>query len=404
MTRAIVSVCTIISFFFLNSLFSLGNYLSVSKSAFTLVILFFLGSLFISTGIAALRFKIAYDTVFKFSLLVFSLCVLWPLFRSIVVNEPIEYLPSFLRYSSYFLFFVVAYSLAKFGYLTLASLDVLVLLVLVTLFVFGMKQVANDDLVFMNSAYRLSSLYGANPAGLALSALAISIYCFTRMVSEGGLIKIYWLLATLVAFYLMYATHSRQAIVTFMLVAFLVLFVKYGLWGKLVILAMAIQSFSLFIWLVFTTDFFPRFTLTFTQAGLDSSTGKRLEIIYTSISHLTISDWFLGIGLGGFNIYWAGITGELGVAAHNDYLLFFVEGGVFSFLMYVFFIVIAVMVLFTRSIGDFRYALSFSVFLAIPVMSFLNNPYYYPQTMGLVMLILGVVLGGIRRNDVYISK
>ncbi|MGC6728075.1 hypothetical protein ACP0GO_26650, partial [Escherichia coli] len=57
-----------------------------------------------------------------------------------------------------------------------------------------------------------------------------------------------------------------------------------------------------------------------------------------SYEHLDVNDLIYGIGLGGFNHFYYKISGEIGVAAHNDFFLFFVEGGVIALFFYCLFL------------------------------------------------------------------
>lgn len=57
----------------------------------------------------------------------------------------------------------------------------------------------------------------------------------------------------------------------------------------------------------------------------DSSTHTRISIITQSYEHLDVNDLIYGIGLGGFNHFYYKISGEIGVAAHNDFFLFLLK-------------------------------------------------------------------------------
>ena len=54
------------------------------------------------------------------------------------------------------------------------------------------------------------------------------------------------------------------------------------------------------------------------------------------MQELSLSQFFTGIGLGGFNEFFYLATKHTDVAAHNDYLLMLVEGGVISLIIYLY--------------------------------------------------------------------
>lgn len=337
----------------------------------------------------------------------FFFLVMYPLVVSITVNSPVEYLASFLRYVSYlFVFFLFYFSASRYLFKENDIYNVFAIITIVSL-IFAIYQVLAGKMIYLNGANRLSSIYGATPAGFALLMLLFSTFFFSSLIAKGVTNKSSLVTFTLffLSLLMMYGTQSRQALVTFFGVAFIILLLRAKWVFKIAtVLTMLITSYG-FYWVFINTNYFPRITDMLLRDGTDGSTQTRLNIISGSISNLDFMESIFGIGLGGFNHYYYGITGELGVAAHNDYLLFYTEGGYLGLASYV-------ILSFGGSIfwyQSFRkhgdcFLIPLSIYLSIIVLSFLNNPFYYPQVMTLLFSVLGVYFFRYREYNFLVSN
>ncbi|HHR6142251.1 TPA: O-antigen ligase family protein [Providencia alcalifaciens] len=367
---------------------------SIDRSAALLIITITLSSLnFLIISYYFISLEKIPVQIFIFSL--FSLGIfIFPLIVSIVRNHPIEYIPSAFRYISYIFTFLSFFWAAKLNIVNIKNLYVVTSFILIVCTIFSTLQVLNAELPFMNGAHRLSSIYGPTPAGFALLMLFCalfysSVYFFEEAIKNKKIIFLFALLST----YQMYATQSRQALITLFVFIFFFLIVKSSWLFKLIYTFVIVIAAFIFHWVLMNTSIFPRITDMLTRSDTDSSTQTRKNIIDVALSNLNDIDNFLGIGLGGFNQFYYSKTGEFGVAAHNDLLLFYVEGGYISFLSYILFLIAGIFLWFKAyKRYSKRFLVPLSLFVGIYIFSFLNNPYYYPQTQVLMCAVLGVYL------------
>lgn len=388
-----------------NVFFAVGFFISISS----LPTLFFLipgGALNVLSCIIALPILLLLLILnggYKFPcdklLIVAQVCLIFIYFLgvsvSLVSNDFFELFASAIRYFSYFIFFIVAYNLSLSGHLTIKKFDKFIVFLVMVLLFFSVYQILSGTRPFMNGAYRLSSIFGPTPAGFALVLLFCSIYLWHRR----NVARYYeFLFISSVAMVLL--VHSRQAIVTVFISIFLILFLKSKLHKKIAYLLIFSLFVLLFYWVVLNTDFLPRFTDMLTRDGVDGSTLTRIRIFETVVNSLDYYEKVFGVGLGGFNHFYGDITGKLGVAAHNDFLLFYIETGAVGLILYVIYLFTLLLFSFRRSNEntdrDFK-SVMFVLYVSFPVMSFINNPYYYPQVQWLILTFIGILLGHEKR-------
>lgn len=340
-------------------------------------------------------------TIF-FIFLVFSGIVLHPLLISVMSNQFVEYAPSVLRLTSYFLVFISFYYLSLRGLITFKSLfKAMAFLVLVCL-LFSIRQIINDDLIFMNGANRLSSIYGATPAGLALLMLFFSVFFLGVLLYEKKSInRLISLMFLMFSLFMLIGTHSRQGLITFLLIFAMMMLIRASYYWRLIAVISIVFIFFTMYWLVLNTDYFPRLQGMLLSPEFDSSTQTRIDILSVALSNLNGLEYIFGIGLGGFNRFYYSIVGELGVAAHNDFLLFYVEGGVISIFSFIIFILISSFYWMRsyRELGG-RYMLPYTIFLSVYILSFLNNPFYYPQVQFLSAAVLAYYVAQVKLRRV----
>jgi len=355
----------------------------------SLLMSFLLLGLYIFTEYRPVRLVYGGVPIFLF----FGFSVVIPLVVSVVVNSPIEYAATTFRTVAYFMFLYVVWALSKEGYFNFSGLYNVVSILVLFCAVIGGLQIASGNLVDMNGANRLSSIYGKTPAGFALLMLLVSSFywgCFLSRRIERRRFQSFMFFCG--ATIMMFMTHSRQALATLFLLIFFLMWLRSGkLMRVVVILLLVLVSYGLF-WVVVNTEMAPRIALLFDRGLSDGSSQTRLAIIQNSLAALYGMEKIVGVGLGGFNHFYAGVSGELGVAAHNDYLLFYVEGGVLSLFNFVLITFFGLFYFLRKAAQDDIFYVPLSVYISISFLSFLNNPLYYAQTQVLAFSIYGYFL------------
>lgn len=328
-----------------------------------------------------------------FVLICFIFIIIIPAIVGILQNSIIETMPNFLRFCTYVFSFFFFYFFSYANLYTIRNLDRTIKFISVVLLIFSIVQVARDEMIYMNGAYRLSSIYGLTPAGFALITLVFSVYFYSQIYvkKNGGNYSLVPLIFFMINTIMMAMTQSRQSLMTLILLIGMFHFLRSKKLYK--IITLFIISFLMygFYWLVVNTDLFPRLTQMLFNYASDSSTHTRITIITKSYEHLGLENIIYGIGLGGFNQFYYGVSGDLGVAAHNDFFLFFVEGGVLSLFFYCS-LLIGGAFFWLNAIkrGGETYFTPFLIFCALYILSFLNNPFYYPQVQVIGAALMGI--------------
>lgn len=324
--------------------------------------------------------------------------VMYLLIVSILRNRPDEYIPTFLRYTSYLIVFGIGYINTKLHRLNRIEITKLLSIGFYIALFFGILEIATGNLAYFNSSFRATGNFSEHSTGYSLFLFVLLIY----FINEYRLTKkFYFVLLVIGSFILLYLSQSRTLIILSILVYPLSKFILYEK------LSYKIYTFVgiiiLFISLYFVIPMFLSDTRLFTiyqilfDGKVDGSTQTRIFIITESLSHLTTIDEIIGIGLGGFNDYFYSITGRLGVAAHNIYLQLYVEGGWIGLLLFVFLqlgVVKKMKSSYRNKNHKQKYLLEMglALFLGIEILGFLLNAHYYYQSQLLFMLILGFII------------
>ena len=153
---------------------------------------------------------------------------------------------------------------------------------------------------------------------------------------------------------------------------------------------------------MFNFDFQPRLKnmlfLSSNYGQVDSSSKTRFDIIDNSLAAIDEKDVVFGKGLGMFNSFYSEVGDKEGVAAHNNYLLFFIEGGIIALITYLLFEFIMLFNLFRAIKNNFRLKhesdkklifAAATVFIGIEFLGFLLNNYYFYQSEIIIWLLLG---------------
>lgn len=367
-----------------------ADFVGVDKSVITVMLSFTLSASLLGLYLLTEKnvVKLPVNVIYLMFFLLFSICI--PLLISITVNGIIEYSATILRTISYFIFMYLTYALSKHGYIKFKDIyNVFILLVLICAVVGGV-QILTGNLINMNGANRLSSIYGGTPAGFALLMLLSSSFFYGCLFSKTLNLNKYKVMFFFVASTsMMLLTHSRQALFTLFLLVFFLYWLRSSRYKKVFVIFILLSISSAFYWIVINTELLPRIAILFEVGLSDGSSQTRFSIINSSLNGLSGVQKIIGIGLGGFNHFYDDITGKLGVAAHNDYLLFYVEGGWLSFISFIFITFYGLFYFLKQTKYNDIFYVPLAVFLSISFLSFLNNPLYYAQTQVLAFSIYG---------------
>ncbi|MCK0144098.1 O-antigen ligase family protein [Arenibacter sp. F26102] len=333
---------------------------------------------------------------------VFLILITWVFFIGLFFNSPIEILPSFLRFYMYFLLALLTYNFIKNN--GLGVFDKKMKIFTLSLFLiacgFGFYEAFFMEITFMNGAYRYSGSFLKHPlADSMFLAMVILLWFEYFVMPKKSFLNVFGLL---LLFYLFINTHSRMPLVFLFFSFFLYYFLKEKRVIKFfkVIAGITVVLISLYF-LITKTEISPRLrTMVLSEKSFkDPSTNTRFTIIENTISNMDTFENIFGIGLGGFNNFYEGVSGKSGVAAHNNFLLFYTEGGIIGLIIFLFYQLVLVLVLFQfirkpPMIGskiNYRRLIFVSVFL-MEICSFLLNNYYFFTSQAIVFILVGLLI------------
>lgn len=361
-----------------------------------IVILFFSCLIFI---LIDSRFpKIKKGTTFY----VIAIIYLFTWLISVLRNEPTEWIPSFLRYGSYLLLFALVYKYTILKKITrLFVTQVCVTMLLITA-LFGLKELMGGNVTFVNGAYRVHGNFLSHLGYGMMLFVTLNYLLNVEVIGRRiGLSLLFYLGVFLFGLYMMNSAQSRMLTVSILFVNIL----AYWLFSKNIANKIKVALISVILvvagyYFVLNTEYFPRIREALVVDATDPSTLYRFFIINETFKAMKFIDYLVGIGMGGFNMFFYRATGELGVAAHNNYLLWLVEGGIGVFAMFIFFqikfIIDTVSIRKRHSenkeIRKLAFA-TFSIFVGIEVFGFLLNPHYFYQVESFAVIVYGYFFG-----------
>ena len=334
----------------------------------------------------------------------FSLVLLMGV-NSIVQLRFDEVTPSLLRFLNYFLIFNFSYFAIKNRGIELfeKSINFFLNLSIFTCLLFGFLEIAMGDIQFLNGAYRLSGSFKFHQLAFGMYLFCVITMVFVLKITSNKVLakhRLWYMLILALLIFLFVKVHSRMLFISLGASFFVVYFIAYKSAFKR--FNMLLFSFILIVVLIvsiFNFGFQPRikeFLMATKTEKIDSSSKTRLDIIENSTKNLTVIEHISGIGLGRFNKFYEKFTGKDGVAAHNNFLLFLIEGGVISLLYYVSFLGITFYMLSqklvqTKNITSRKAILvALILFVGIELLGFLLNNYYFYQSEIIVWSFLGV--------------
>ena len=318
-----------------------------------------------------------------------------------------DVIPSFLRFINYVGIFIIGYNIKKEYHPSycIQILNPFILLSVISCLGFGLFEIYIGDIQYLNNAYRLSGSFKFHQLAFGMYLFTI-ITCilFLKYNSQDKIIKkIIFGVVLALLLYLFMRVHSRllslSLFTTLLAVSFIgtkQLLVKV----KIITATMFLLVTGLF--LMFNFDFQPRLKnllLSKNNSGfVDSSSKTRLDIINNSLAAIDNVDVLIGKGLGTFNSFYEKAGSKKGVAAHNNYLLFFIEGGILALAAFILFEFIMMIKFFKIIKNSYKIKhetdkkllfAAATLFIGIEFLGFLLNNYYFYQSETVIWLLLG---------------
>lgn len=319
-------------------------------------------------------------------------------------NQPQEWIPSLLRFVNYGLVFYVTYWFFKHNQLGLQHVSAIVTVLLVIAVLGGFYEILTGQVRLANGAYRVAGHYDHHHLGYGLLMFVLLTYSLNVQIIGNGnpLSKLFHFGLFICGMYMFINSHSRMLTVSFFATNFLAYIFTSGNIKRVLSSGFVFLIFSVVAYyLVMFTQLFPRIREMLMVNRVDHSTLYRIFIIKSSTDAMSTLDYLIGIGMGGFNMFFYRATGEDEVAAHNDYLLWLVEGGALMLLFYLIFQYKVVMEIIRkakkaiqRSKSAYRLGVSsFVLFVGIEIFGFLLNPHYFYQSENIIFFVMGAFLG-----------
>ena len=370
-----------------------SNLLPVAQTINILVV-------FLCMGLALINLMSNRYFINSVPLLFMCLCVGNMFISGLIQNSLLEIIPTAIRYCLYLFTANLCYFLVKnqgiASYYNVIKSFNRVGIVLTVSFV--CLEVLLNDVDYLNGAYRVAGSFKKHQLGEAMFVFILLIYniFLSKRDFKNNIIS-------LVLLIILFSTQSRALIGVIFCVGMLYYILKLKSLWKLVV-GLAIISLILIgaYYVIIYTDILPRFkVMLLSDDGMyDSSTLERVEIMENSLNNIKGVFQYIGIGIGGFQQFYYDITGRDAVAAHNNYLLFYIEGGYISLIAYILFQVTlgASIIKRLRISNSPIVGITFFFFMGITVMSFLLNNYYFYCSETMVWSSIGAYLGFLRRE------
>jgi len=366
--------------------------------------------LFSSLLFINISFLIIYISSFGLSINIFSrlyiyaiFLVVIQLFCSILVNTIDEWLPSLIRYCLYLSTFAIFYIGFYNKIIKINLLSITITILALTLILGSFVEIVSGNVQFLNGSYRVSGNFNGHHLAFALACFVNMNYLLHVNFKQFDLIRIILLILLFVVFFM---SHSRLLLFSLFFSNFFVIYLlKNEIYLKFLYLMLSIVLFSFLVFLISSTDLMPRMSELIFSDKIDSSTLYRIFIIEKSLANLSFTQYFTGIGLGGFNEFFFLATNEKEVAAHNDYLLMLVEGGVGSLILYLYIQYrVVIDILKSKYVRHGLVKLTFVLFFGIEILGFLQNAHYFYQSEILIFIILAYFYATEKEGSLLPSK
>jgi len=333
----------------------------------------------------------------------YGLLVFWIFCIGVLSNTPLEVLPSFLRFGMYYFIALVSYQYVKNDGLNQFNklLKKLTICLVIVAIIFGFYEVFFGSIRFMNGAYRLSGSFKLHPLANSMF-LGIVLILWIEYFVIPKKKRILNILVLIALAYLFLNTHSRMPLL-FLIISYM----TYSLLKLKKIIKVIKVSAGIVLLLVasytilLNTEISPRLKKVFVSKNSlkDNSTKTRIEIAENTFNAMNFYERIVGIGMGGFNNFYRDAQGKDGVAAHNNFLLFYAEGGIIGLIIFLLYQLILFLTLFKfirKKINyegkiNYQRLVFVSIFL-FEICSFLLNNYYFFTSQSIVFILMGLMM------------
>ena len=256
---------------------------------------------------------------------------------------------------------------------------------------------------YVNGAYRVAGNFTDHHLGFALACFVNINYLQFISFKKFNFLRYLLLFLLIIVFIL---SHSRLLLVSLLFSNFCIRFyLNKQIIIKISYIFSGLLFGAFFLGIILYTDLLPRMKELFAMSKMDSSSMYRVFIIQQSIVNLNFYEYFIGIGMGGFNEFFYKSTGDKGVAAHNDYLLMLIEGGVVSLILYISYQYKVFMQILKSNVKNLNIIkLAFVLFFGIEIVGFLQNAHYFYQSELLVFISLSLFYANTQQEDSLLSS
>ena len=322
---------------------------------------------------------------------------------SLLSNSANEWLPTFSRYLLYITSFIIFYIGFKAKNIKISNISIVISILSFILIFSGFYELLSGSVRYVNGAYRVAGNFTDHHLGFALAAFVNINYLQFISFKKFDFLRYLLLFLLIIVFIL---SHSRLLLVSLLFSNFCIRFyLNKQIIIKISYIFAGLLFGSFFLGIILYTDLLPRMKELFVISKMDSSSMYRVFIIQQSIVNLNFYEYFVGIGMGGFNEFFYMATGEKGVAAHNDYLLMLIEGGVMSLILYICYQYNVFMQILKSNIKNLNIIkLVFVLFFGVEIVGFLQNAHYFYQSELLVFISLSLFYASTQQEDSLLSS
>ena len=317
------------------------------------------------------------------------------------------WLPPLMRWGASLATAYSGYALARGAYLSQSRFHKSVAIALIVPLAVGIYQAVFDLAPLLNGALRVSGTFAGSPLGYSLFLTGMSLLLLS------GKLAVYHRFLLILAFVMTIATHSRLPIMAFAIAFSITIFLQKRM--KILIGLVILTIPILILSTTLMSQLIGRYAIAQTishelirqtpqhayeymwvKRGVDNSLLLRLQTHYIGWQAIKEAP-LTGHGFGSFVPTFENATGRSDVAAHNDYLRYFVETGIIGLMAYVSLQFILVTRLIRCPKGQPRQVrfLVTSVagaYLAVNILAFLSNAYYFYEVQLWIWFGIGIAI------------
>lgn len=302
---------------------------------------------------------------------------------SVMRNAPDAWVPATIRWATYLMVFLIAFSLRDSERLLFRVVAISTVIYLAQI----LSDMATGRMIFLNSMYRAYGAVGS-PIGLASTLYVLLLFWHSRIIATRGALVPTLISLAVVAGIFFTGTRSTFALASVATALALVLSRRSVVTRATYIVMIAAISIVGIAYLLIDSPLMQRILRATTDVDADASTSFRLWMLQVIRFNADPLDIVMGVGLGGFPDWFEAATGVPNVGPHYEIVWLIMEGGVAGTLIYGFALV-QVLRLALRSKVPLaaRYLCAMAVSAQMTGLQFGNPTYFYQTMMPLALLI-----------------